>query len=240
MCMVGSPPTYIHQESGSSDYCSDSCLIIATSFSKNIRPLLRPVPFCSVYEYYAAKILYVLKAKKECGVPYFSQDIIKIPPWNSNMFSNRKLLWSQNWKFIGSYQIPITLEDFKWIEVRSSTMIGQAWMDVQSEMINQVKHRVFKPFPIEEDDRWELHQFSSPDLMETAVYVMHCSAVAKPKPLRKRKWPQKQSEIDASLSDILKKTTKKPDRKRKWSHKDRLIEEPLLAEDEEPLLAEDE
>jgi len=76
-----------------------------------------------------------------------------------------------NWVFSGSYHIPVSL-DFKWIEIRSERM-DEVWISGRSEKINEVRHCVFKPFSTEVN-KWEPHQFSSPDVMEKAVSVMRC------------------------------------------------------------------
>lgn len=71
----------------------------------------------------------------------------------------------RQWLFIGSSQIPAA-SGFKWVEDRSKVYGG-------------VRHSVLKPSP-KEDNRWKLHQYSSLDPMENAIYVMYCNKVDEP------------------------------------------------------------
>lgn len=68
-----------------SDYCYQSCLKMATVPPIRKIPILMPIPFCLVYHFYVAKIWHSLKAKRKNGVPHFSQDLFKIPPWKSGI-----------------------------------------------------------------------------------------------------------------------------------------------------------
>lgn len=82
------------------------------------------------------------------------------------------------------------------------------WIGGRSKMIGEVKHRVFNPVP-REDTKWKLHQYSSPDLMEKAVYVMHNNKEGRSiKPVKKRKWPQKYKLIETPKSGITSNLSK--------------------------------
>ncbi|EOA28949.1 hypothetical protein CARUB_v10025199mg [Capsella rubella] len=146
------------------EYCSEGCLEMANSDSQSKIPFVLANCYASVTEFspVAAKILNLLKAEKESGVPRPSQELFCTPPWRSSKF---KFVFSSReefcqWLFIGSHQIPVASE-FKWVQGRS-------------RMIGGIMHCVLKPSP-REDSRWKLHQYSRPDVMGKAVYVMHCN-----------------------------------------------------------------
>ncbi|XP_010518367.1 PREDICTED: uncharacterized protein LOC104793663 [Camelina sativa] len=147
------------------EYCGEICREMANSDSQSELPFFLANSYSSVNEFspVAAKILDLLRAEKESGVPrLLSEDVFHIPPWRSGtfefVFSGREDFCQ--WMFIGSHQIPSVASGFNWIQGRSRVISG-------------VRHCVLDPSP-REDSRWKPHRYSRPDVMGKAVYVMHC------------------------------------------------------------------
>ncbi|KAG7575230.1 hypothetical protein ISN44_As09g033430 [Arabidopsis suecica] len=152
------------------EYCHVSCEQMATSDAQSTDPFLLSTVYTSTSEFalIANKIFNLIKAGKESGVPRLSHQVFQIPPWLSSMFTFEFFDWEdfRQWLFIGSFQILPAASDFKWVEDRSKVYDG-------------VRHCVLKPSP-REDNRWKLHQYSSLDPMENAIYVMYCKKVDEP------------------------------------------------------------
>uniref|UniRef100_A0A1J3F252 Uncharacterized protein n=1 Tax=Noccaea caerulescens TaxID=107243 RepID=A0A1J3F252_NOCCA len=149
-------------------YCRESCLALVTSDVQSRLPPCTTNVYSSAAKFagVASKILKSLRANTESGIPQLlSQDLLQIPPWESGMFdydfADQRVEYC-NWIFIGLYPVPnsLTTSSFKWEGGRV-------------KRIGEVNHCVFKPTP-GQDGKWKLHQFSSPDLMGKAVYLMHC------------------------------------------------------------------
>ncbi|XP_010507913.1 PREDICTED: uncharacterized protein LOC104784573 [Camelina sativa] len=151
------------------EYCHESCQKMAASDSQSTLPFLLSYVYSSTTEFalIAGKIFNLIKAAKEPGVPQLSKDVLQIPPWLSSKFDVEFSAWEtfRQWLFMGSSQLPATL-DFNWVEERS-------------KVVGQVRLRVLKPVP-KEDNIWELHQYSSLDQMGEAVYVMRCNKFGEP------------------------------------------------------------
>ncbi|CAL9237266.1 unnamed protein product [Arabidopsis halleri] len=151
------------------EYCHVSCEQMATSDAQSTDPFLLSYVYTSTSEFalIANKIFNLIKAGKESGVPRLSCQVFQNPPWLSSIFTFEFFDWEdfRQWLFIGSSQIPAA-SDFKWVEDRSKVYGG-------------VRHCILKPSP-REDNRWKLHQYSSLDPMENAIYVMYCNKVDDP------------------------------------------------------------
>ncbi|XP_006294852.2 uncharacterized protein LOC17887656 [Capsella rubella] len=151
------------------EYCCEGCQEMAASDSQTNLPFLLSDVYSSTTQFalIAGKIFNLIRAGKETGVPQLSQDVFQVPPCQSGLFSVEFSAWEsfRQWLFLGLSHIPAN-SDFHWEEDRS-------------KMIAEVRHRVFKPFP-REDNIWELHQYSSLNLMGKAVYVMRCNKFGQP------------------------------------------------------------
>ncbi|CAA7038826.1 unnamed protein product [Microthlaspi erraticum] len=115
----------------------------------------------------AAKIIGSTRANIANGVPQLlSQEMLQTPPWESNMynveFSDDQREEYSEWLFIGLYPIPDS----------TSSSSGFKWEGGPVKTIGEVRHCLFKPSP-GDGGKWELHQYSSPELMGKAVYLMH-------------------------------------------------------------------
>ncbi|CAA7044280.1 unnamed protein product [Microthlaspi erraticum] len=150
-------------------YCRESCLALVTSDAQSRLPACTTDVYASAAKFVgvASKLLKSLRDNTESGIPQLlSPDLLQIPPWESGMFdydfADQRVDYC-NWIFTGLSPIP-----------NSTTTSGFKWEGGgRVKMIGEVRHCVFKPSP-GQDRKWKLHQFSSPDLMGKAVYLMHC------------------------------------------------------------------